>query len=392
MSTVRLGTLACATLIFVFAGCVAKAPTTPTASTPPVSRKTPSKKPSTPPAITASIDPNLEPSTAPSNTPSPSVSASAGPAIETMKLAKRVQALAADATGNLYAMSATHIYKVAADGTMTEVAGGLPAATELKDANGAEARFKSLRNITVDADGNLLVTDANAIRKVTPAGVVTTIAGTYEAGNANGKAADARFSSPDGLVVDSKKNVFIADAGNLKVRMLGVDGTVEDFYGTGLPNKEKEPFLVGNLDAPARLGIDENDGLYLTQTNKAWIVRIRADRVGYVVPVEPKFNDFRDVHVGAGGVFLLGDPPKISDTEDPPARSVRYLKDDTGTTKLLVDHTPPKDVEPSPAVFTPRNFGVLSDLAAGPNRTLYVLDLAVGNESAVWKIRIPYLP
>ena len=71
------------------------------------------------------------------------------------------------------------------------------------------------------------------IRKVTPQGVVTTLAGTGVAGAQDGPGASATFRYPDGAVVDSQGNIYITDQSNHKIRKIDINGIVSTFAGTG---------------------------------------------------------------------------------------------------------------------------------------------------------------
>ena len=101
---------------------------------------------------------------------------------------------------------------------ISTLAGSSPAiASGNVEGTGTAARFTALTSVAVDNAGNIYVADAgnNKIRKVTPEGVVTTLAGSGAAGNANGNGAAATFSTPSGVATDNTF-VYVADTGNQK--------------------------------------------------------------------------------------------------------------------------------------------------------------------------------
>jgi hypothetical protein len=111
---------------------------------------------------------------------------------------------------------------------------GTPGAAGSADGTGAAATFSTPSGIAVDGAGNLYVTDAEngTIRKITPAGVVTTIAGTAGVtGNADGTGAAASFNFPFSIVVDSTGNLYVAELQSGTIRKITPAGVVTTALG-----------------------------------------------------------------------------------------------------------------------------------------------------------------
>ena len=125
------------------------------------------------------------------------------------------------------------IRKVTSDGTVTTIA-GFAGLGSLLDGNGTSTLFHNPTGIAVDATRNVYVADTanSVIRRITPAGDVTTYAGTGTAGSANGAAAIATFRAPQGVAVDSQGNVYVADTGNYCIRKISTVGEVSTLAGT----------------------------------------------------------------------------------------------------------------------------------------------------------------
>ncbi|NVJ48503.1 MAG: tandem-95 repeat protein, partial [Cytophagia bacterium] len=159
--------------------------------------------------------------------------------------------------------SATHsVRKMGLDGVISIIAGGQ--GSGFSDGFGSEAKFQYLYGITIDANGDLLVSDRdnNRIRKVTPEGQVTTLAGSI-AGYNNGGLNEALFNGPQDLVTDEDGNIYVYDWGNFRVRKISTDGQVSTFVGSGNQElKDGEGELASFVFADEMV-IDESNNLWM---------------------------------------------------------------------------------------------------------------------------------
>ncbi len=178
-----------------------------------------------------------------------------------------------DSQGNIYVANyyRSTILKITPEGVVSTFA-GVPGATGHTDGTGAAARFNFPNNLAIDNQDNIYVADAlnHKIRKITSLGVVTTLAGggvNNAFGYTNATGTNARFKSINGLVIDSNGNVFVCDSGNRRIRKVSPAGVVTTFAGSGLSASTDG---VGELAViiPVRLTIDKNDNLYVTGDNK----------------------------------------------------------------------------------------------------------------------------
>ena len=150
-----------------------------------------------------------------------------------------ISRIAADASGNVYVAEAGNylIRKITPAGVVTTLAGGGPTGdiSCVVNGTGTQASFcEEISSIAADALGNVYVAEGSMIRKITPAGVVTTLAGSEAArGSANGTGTQASFSYLLGIAVDPSGNVFVADAGNYLIRKITPAGVVTTIAGSG---------------------------------------------------------------------------------------------------------------------------------------------------------------
>lgn len=182
-----------------------------------------------------------------------------------------------DASGNAYFMDGgCALRKITAGGVVTTIAGTSSPNTFCStsvDGTGAAARFNSPNGVAVDSHGNVFVAEGfGAIRKVTPAGVVSTFAGSNMGqGFADGQGAAALFSTPYGLAIDSSDNLYVADSGNGAIRKIDPAGNVST-VARGLARDaqfNQIPALDGPLGTatfmvPRALALDGTGAIYVS--------------------------------------------------------------------------------------------------------------------------------
>jgi Uncharacterized conserved protein len=118
--------------------------------------------------------------------------------------------------------------------------------------------------IVKDKNGNILFADQtnNEIKRITPSGLLTILAGKTKPGFRNGKYAEALFNRPSSLAVDQKGNVYVADMGNNMIRIITKDSVVGTFAGNILPGHKDSSLLESLFNSPCSLAID-NDNLFI---------------------------------------------------------------------------------------------------------------------------------
>jgi sugar lactone lactonase YvrE len=176
-----------------------------------------------------------------------------------------IHRMAIDSKGNVYFTSGDVIKKVTPDGIITVFAGST---NGYKDGMSEDAKFNKPSSMAFDDANNLYVadTDNNKIRKITPSGYVTTLAGSSR-GYADGIGAAAQFSRPYSIEVDSAGNVYVADTFNHKLRQISPTGIVTTFAGS------EKGYADGNLesakfDTPRQLAYSRSGDLYLVESSK----------------------------------------------------------------------------------------------------------------------------
>lgn len=237
----------------------------------------------------------------------------------------RPSAVAVDSDGNVYVADTDNrvIRRVAPSGEVSTVA-GLAGAMDWTDGFGSEARFGHVTGLTVDQNGNVFVSDAgnNVIRKITPGGLVTTFAGAPGvAGHADGTGSAARFHQPEGLASDAAGNIYVADRGSHTIRRITPAGVVTTLAGLAFtPGIADGSGSVARFDTPSGLAIDSSGNVWVADSNNDTIRKITpggavsteigvARTCGYVdgAVTTARLCHPRDVAFSASGELMIAD-------------------------------------------------------------------------------------
>lgn len=182
-----------------------------------------------------------------------------------------------DVSGNLYVTDSANdtIRKIDPSGVVTTFAGA-PGQAGAVDEVGGNARFDSPQGITIDAGGNLYVSDAaQRIVRIAPDGTAQTIAGTAGvAGSQDGM--QATFMNPTGLAVAANGDVFIADTGNNKIRVLSPDGNVSTLAGNGTAGFMDGAGSQAQFSGPTGVAVDAAGNVYVADQGNQLIRLIDA--------------------------------------------------------------------------------------------------------------------
>jgi ABC-type branched-subunit amino acid transport system substrate-binding protein len=134
-----------------------------------------------------------------------------------------------------------------------------------RDGPAAQARFNGVTGVAVDSQGNVYVAEffGHRVRRITPEGMVSTLAGTGVPGYADGPGLTAQFSGPASLDVDERGNIYVADASNHRIRLIGPDGTVSTLAGVGEAGYRDGPAAQAQFNYPTGAVVDGAGVVYV---------------------------------------------------------------------------------------------------------------------------------
>jgi sugar lactone lactonase YvrE len=237
---------------------------------------------------------------------------------------------------------------VPANGGVVSTLAGLAGSTGNADGTGAAARFNQPTGVAVDAGGTLYVTDYSnhTIRKITPAGVVSTLAGTAgSSGSADGSGAAARFYYPKGMAVDAAGTVYVADQSNHTIRRITSAGVVSTLAGTaGSRGSADGTGAAASFFNPSSVAVDAAGTLYVADYSNQTIRRITpagvvstlagvAGSVGSTdgAGAAARFSNPAGVAVDAGGTLYVADQNASTIRRITPAGVVSTLAGTAGS-------------------------------------------------------------
>lgn len=286
-----------------------------------------------------------------------------------------------DAAGNIYIGEAGNhdIRKITPAGVVTTLAGNVIGGWA--NGTGTAASFSSLQAITIDGAGNLYVADSGnqLIRKITPDGTVSTLAGTAGViGADNGPAASATFDAPAGVAVDASGNVYVADFGNRMIRKISTDGMVTTLAGsnTGPAGYNNGPGATATFTSPERLAVDGAGNIYVSDFST--IRKITPDGIvssfaGRNTP-ETDGYDARIDGKGATASFVVADGIATDAAGNVYVGDIGAIRKITpdGTVTTLAGGGPGNATD---GIGAQASFGILRGLAVNPSGNLiYVSD------------------
>jgi sugar lactone lactonase YvrE len=200
---------------------------------------------------------------------------------------KNPSGVALDAQGRVYIADTgnSRIRGVAANGVILTLAGTGVAGFGGDGSPSSSAQIKNPESVAIDAMNNIYIADTgNArIRKIAVSGVISTVAGTGAPGFSGdaGPAAAAQLKDPIGIAIDSAGNIYVADAGNHRIRKIDTNGMIHTVAGNGTAGfgGDGGPATSALLKNPAGVAVDSADNLYIADSGNNRIRQVTTDGV-----------------------------------------------------------------------------------------------------------------
>src|SRR5262245_24696358 len=225
------------------------------------------------------------------------------------------QGVTPDGIGGFYLSSSTHnqVYRVSPEGILTVVAGNGTPGYSGDGGPAIAAQFHYIHALAVDASGNIFIADTNnnRVRKINPAGSVTTVAGTGAWGSAGdgGAASSAQLAGPRGVAVDGAGNLFIADSGNNRIRRVSINGIITTVAGNenGGYSGDGGPATSARLNYPTAIAVDMQGNLFIADRYNNRIRLVSSSGIITTLAAPPSISDPRGVAVDVDGNVYVAD-------------------------------------------------------------------------------------
>jgi len=182
-----------------------------------------------------------------------------------------LSAVATDTKGNVYLSDSDNnlVLRIGVDGNLTVVAGNGTGGYSGDGGPATSAALAGPRGIAVDSSGNIYFADEynHVVRKVSGTTITTVAGSTGGFSGDNGPATNAQLMFPTGVAVDSAGNLYIADSGNNRIRVV-TGGVIKTFAGNGTPgySGDNVPANTASLNDPNSIAVDSADNLYIADT------------------------------------------------------------------------------------------------------------------------------
>jgi hypothetical protein len=183
------------------------------------------------------------------------------------------------------------------------------------DGTGSSARFSFPRGLALDSAGNLYVADTgnSTIRRVTPAGSVTTRAGSGQAGSTDGTGGTARFNSPFGVALDSATNIYVADTFNHTIRKITPTRVVSTLAGqAGVAGSTDGIGNAARFDFSSAIAVDPIGNLYVTDAHNNTIRKLTPIGTNWVVTTLGGMPGFYGTADGTGSAARFSNPSGVA--------------------------------------------------------------------------------
>ncbi len=231
--------------------------------------------------------------------------------------------VALDSSGNVFVTGTNDnaVRKITPAGVVSILAGSSSRSYGFSNGMGTAASFWGPEGISIDSSGNVFVADSqnHAIRKITPAGVVSTFAGDGISGFINGAGTAARFSVPAGLAIDGSGNLFVAELGNNVIRKITPAGVVSTYAGNGSYGFTDGAGTTASFLYPRGVAADSSGNVFVADSGNHAIRKITAAGVVSTVSGDrtrgyrndsgsgARFSDPRGVAVDSRGHIFVAD-------------------------------------------------------------------------------------